>query len=124
MTAQAISGVTYALEENNWNYDNFRLVFEPGAASAAFSYTAKQSDVVTYDIGLDGVYRFTETEVGTFAARGTWTAPDTFEIAYQLIGYSSAGTWTLTFDQNRINVIEDGVTGGYEYTGMKGALSR
>lgn len=117
--ALEVSGETYSLDDNNWNYDNFQLVFGPEADYAAFSYTAKESDVVSYQIGLDNVYRFTETDIGTFAAVGTWTAPDTFEISYQQIGYSNPGKWSLTFDQDGIDVVEVGVTGVYEYSGTQ-----
>ena len=75
--------------------------------------------MVAYRIGLDGVYRFPETEIGTFAAVGTWIAPDTFEIAYQHIGYSNPGKWSLIFSQDRIDVVEVGVTRVYRYTGTK-----
>jgi len=94
-------------------------VFNPETDYAEFSYTAKESDVVSYRIGLDGVYRFTETEIGTFAAVGTWIAPDTFEIFYQQIGYSNPGKWSLTFRQDGIDVVEEGMTGVYEYSGTK-----
>jgi hypothetical protein len=107
------------LEENNWNYDNFQLIFDPEADYATFSYTAKESDAVSYRVGLDDVYRFTETDVGTFAAIGTWTSPDTFEISYQLIGYSNPGKWSLTFKKYAIEVIEVGVTGEYKYSGIQ-----
>jgi CubicO group peptidase (beta-lactamase class C family) len=117
--AMAISGVTYLLEENNWNYDNFQLIFDPEADYAAFSYTARDSEVVSYHIGLDNVYHFTDTAIGTFAAVGTWTSPDTFEIWYQQIGYSNPGKWTLTFNENAIEVIEEGVTGEYRYLGIQ-----
>jgi hypothetical protein len=36
---------------------------------------------------LDGVYRFSETDIGPFATYGGWTVPNTFEINYQHIGY-------------------------------------
>jgi hypothetical protein len=102
--ALEISGETYSLEANNLNYDNFQFVFDPEADYAEFSYTAKESDIVSYHVGLDGIYHFTETKIGTFAAVGTWTMPDTFEISYQQIG---------------IDVVEVGVIGVYEYSGTK-----
>ncbi|MFN2126802.1 MAG: hypothetical protein ACK2TU_02985, partial [Anaerolineales bacterium] len=70
-------------------------------------------------IGLNNVYHFTDTAIGTFAAVGTWTSPDTFEIWYQQIGYSNPGKWTLTFNENAIEVIEEGVTGEYRYLGIQ-----
>ena len=117
--AMQISGNTYLLEENNWNYDNFKFVFDPESDYATFSYTTRQSDVILYDVGLDGVYRFTETNSGTFAAVGTWVTPQTFEISYQQIGYSNPGKWTLTFSDQAIEVIEVGVTGEYFYLGIQ-----
>ena len=116
--AMSISGNTYLLEENNWDYDNFQLVFEPDADYATFSYTTQRSDIISYQVGLDGVYHFSETTIGTFAAMGTWTSSDTFEISYQQIGYSNPGKWSLTFNNNGIEVVEVGVTGEYHYSGI------
>jgi len=117
--AKGISGNTYLLEENNWNYDNFRLIFEADENYATFSYTTKESDVVSYRVGLDNVHRFTETDFGTFAAVGAWISPDTFEINYQQIGYSTPGIWSLTFKKYAIEVVEVGVTGEYKYSGIQ-----
>lgn len=115
--AMVISGNLYLLEENNWNYDNFQLIIDPEADNVTFSYTAKESDEVSYRIGLDNVYHFTETANGTFAAVGVWSSPDTFEISYQQIGYSNPGKWSLTFKNDVIEVVEVGVTGEYKYLG-------
>jgi len=117
--ALEISGETYSLEANNWNYDNFKLNFERDRAFAVFSYTAKESEAVTYKVGLDDVYRFSENEGTTYAAKGAWTAADTFEISYQQIGYSNPGSWRLTFKEYNLHVVEMGVTGRYEYSGVQ-----
>lgn len=115
--ALEISGKIYSLDPNPWKYDNFQLIFDPDKAWAEFSYSAKQNDRFHYRIGLDNVYRFTATSGGTYAAVGAWTAPDTFSIEYELVGYSTSGQWTLTFDHDEIVVEEDGVTGTYTYRG-------
>jgi hypothetical protein len=115
--AQEISGETYSLEENRWNYDNFQFVFDPTLDYATFSYVAKVHDAASFHVGLDGVYRFTDTDVGSFAAYGSWTAPDTFEISYQQIGYSAPAQFILTFDQDEIDVTEVSLTGSYTYSG-------
>jgi CubicO group peptidase (beta-lactamase class C family) len=115
--AMEISGETYSLEANNWNYDDFQLVFEPLSDYAEFSYTAKVYDVAAFDVGLDGVYRFSESDIGSFAAVGTWTAPDTFELSYQQIGCSAPSQFILTFEQDKIDVTEVGLTGSYTYSG-------
>jgi CubicO group peptidase (beta-lactamase class C family) len=112
-----ISGKTYALEANNWNKDNYQLVFDPAFNHAVFSFTAKVDEVASIQVGLDGVYRFSETEGGNFAAFGSWTSPNTFEIFYQHIGYSAPTQLILTFDQQMIEVTETSVTGSTTYSG-------
>ena len=116
-TALKVSGATYSLEDNRWNYDNFQIVFSPGLDHALFSYTAKVHDAASFHVGLDGVYRYSETDIGRFAAVGTWTAPNTFELSYQQIGYSAPARFILTFDQDEIRVKEVGLTGTYTYSG-------
>jgi CubicO group peptidase (beta-lactamase class C family) len=115
--AREISGETYSLEANNWSMDNFQLVFDPALDYAVFSFTAKVDEVASIQVGLDGVYRFSETESGGYAAFGTWTSPNTFEIFYQHIGYSAPTQVTLTFDQDRIEVTEISVLGSTTYSG-------
>jgi len=115
--ALEISGETYSLEENNWNKDNFQLVFDPALDYAVFSFTAFVDEVASIQVGLDGVYRFSETESGGYAAYGSWTSANTFEIYYQHIGYSAPTQLSLTFDQDRIEVTEISVTGSTTYSG-------
>lgn len=115
--ASEISGKTYSLEKNNWDYDNFRLDFESGTDTAQFGYTAKMSDVVSYMIGLDGIPRLTDTNNAIYAARGYWETPDTFVIHVEIIGYSTRDEWRLTFDGGDLYVEEIGVTGTYRYGG-------
>lgn len=87
--------------------------------SAKFSYTAKEDNVAVFKVGLDGVYHFSETAIGPFAANGSWTAPNTFEISYQQIGYSTPAKFILTFVGDGITVEEFGVVGSYTYAGIK-----
>jgi len=115
--AQEISEETYSLDSNPWKYDNFKLLFDSHKEYAEFSYTAKEKDVVTYEVGLNNVYRLTESNGDTYAAIGSWTTPDTFVIDFELVGYSTRGKWILTFDNEEIAVEEVGVTGVYNYGG-------
>ncbi|WP_420630272.1 serine hydrolase domain-containing protein [Candidatus Leptofilum sp.] len=115
--AKEISGKTYALENNNWNYDNFKLVFDPALDVAECSYTARVGDTAVFNVGLDGVYRFTETDIGCMAAMGKWIAPDTFELTCQQIGYSAPAKFVLSFNQDEIDVTEVSQTGAYTYGG-------
>jgi CubicO group peptidase (beta-lactamase class C family) len=116
--AMQISGAVYSLETNNLKYDNFQLIFNPSWNYASFSFTAKESDVAAFKVGLDGVYHFSETEIGTYAAYGSWTAPNIFEINYQHIGYSTPAKFILTFVGDVITVEEHGVVGSYTYEGV------
>lgn len=118
-TALKISGETYSLDPNPWKYDNFQLVFDRDKNYAEFGYTVKEDDVVNYKIGLNNVYQLTESNGDTYAAVGSWTSPNTLEIDYELIGYSTKGKWILTFDDDRIEAKEVGVTGTYTYGGKK-----
>ena len=115
--AQEISGKIYTLESNNWNYDNFKIVFDPGLDYAEFSYTVKTQDAAAFSVGLDGVYRFTDTEIGCMAAVGSWTASDTFELTCQQIGYTAPAQFVLIFKQDEIEVTEVSQTGSYTYSG-------
>ena len=117
--ALEISGETYSLDSNPWKYNNFQLVFDSGKDYAEFSYTVKENDVVTYQIGLDNVYRLTASNGDTYAAIGSWTRPNTFIIDYELVGYSTRGKWNLTFNADEIAVEEKGVTGVYTYKGKQ-----
>jgi len=126
--AKEISGKTYSLSDsvdsNPWLHDNFRLVFDEDKDYAEFSYTLKKDEVVSYHVGLDNVYRITETNKGkinegTYAAIGEWTAPNIFTINYELFGYATKGRWKLTFNNNEIMVEETGITGVYSYGGKK-----
>ena len=114
---QKISGKTYALESNPWQYDNFQLVFVPGRDEAEFRYIVEGSDAVSYRVGLDNVQRLTESNGKTHAAVGKWVASDTFVINYELVGYTTRDRWTLTFEKDEIAVEEVGVTGVYTYKG-------
>ena len=120
--ALKISGITYQLESNNFNYNNFRLIFDRELNYASFAYTAKESDSVEFRVGLDGVYQFSDTDLGQFAARGRWSSSDKFEIEFQHIGYSSSTRFGLTYEGDNIVVDEIGIVGSYTYAGSKKQL--
>jgi hypothetical protein len=117
--AQKISGNMYSLDANLWKYDNFKLVFNPEKEYAEFSYTAKENDVVHYRVGLDGIFRLTETNNSTYAAAGSWISPNTFSIDCEIIGYTTRDKWNFTFEDDEILVEEVGVTGKYYYGGKR-----
>ncbi|MCO4769633.1 MAG: serine hydrolase [Deltaproteobacteria bacterium] len=117
-TAARVSGVTYALESNPFNTNNLRFVFEPGASHAELSYTARESWVVDFRVGLDGVRRDTQTPISTFSAVGEWTGPNTFLLTNEIIGYSTFDTWEFSFVEDRVQVTERSISGDYVYEGQ------
>ena len=118
-TASRISGATYQLEKNDWNYDNFQLKFYGQGDFAEFSYTAKLGEAVKMRIGLDNVPRLTDTNSHTYAGIGYWSAPDTFTIKYEVVGYSTQDQWNLTFSDTAVTVEEiNEITGKKTYSGI------
>jgi hypothetical protein len=105
--------------KTRWNCCNFQFIFDPVFYYEAFSYTAKVQHAAFFHIGLDGVYRFTDTDtdIGPFAAFGCWTSPDTCKTSIQQIGHSAPLRFILTIDQDEIEVTEVSLTGSYTYSG-------
>jgi len=117
---QVISGQVYTLEENRWDYDNFSLKFDGEKKEAMFSFSERGQKPIQIVVGLDGKYRFTETEVSRFAARGRWIEESAFELEYQQIGYSAPVRFTFSFAGNTIQVLEESLTGNLSYRGKTG----
>ena len=85
-----------------------------------YIYTAKDGkEVINQQVGLDNLHRFAYTNGHTYAAVGTWSAPNTFTIDYEVIGYSTQDRWNLTFTEDGISVEEiNELTGVKTYTGI------
>lgn len=115
--ATQISGATYAMETNPFNTDDIRFVFDPEKNHAELSYTARETWKVDYEIGLDGVRRFTKTNDSVFAAVGRWTSATTFSIDVEIVGYSTFDRWEFTFEGDTIRVTEFSIAGDYSYGG-------
>ncbi len=117
--ARQISGATYRLDANRWLHDNLRLAFGLDDAIADFSYDTQTGGTVRYRVGLDNVYRLSEVNGDTYAARGGWHSTNTFCLDVELVGYSNRDRWTLTFDEEGVQVEESGVTGDESYRGTR-----
>ena len=112
-----VSGQTYETDANPFNTDNIRFVFDPDLDVARLRYTARETWDVAYEIGLDGVIRFTETNDSVFAAVGEWTSPDTFRVDVEIVGYSTFDSWDFVFGDDIVDVHEHSITGTYRYRG-------
>lgn len=119
--AGQISGKEFRLDTsvkvNPWQHDHLKLRFDEQTKLATLSYSKQKKELIEYQIGLDNQYQITRLEGNAYAAKGEWTSPNTFSVSYELIGYSSRGKWTFTFDQDKIEVNEIGMTGDYTYEG-------
>lgn len=114
-----ISGATYLLASNPWRNNHLKLVFTTDKDYATFSYTTKENELVSYEVSLNNVYRLTDCSGNNYAAVGIWATPNQFIINYELIGYSSIGKWTLTFENEEVLVEEVSQSGTYSYQGKK-----
>lgn len=119
--AKTITNKTYSLnqsiENNPWQYNSFKFIFDENKDYAELNYKMNKDDQIQLQIGLDNIYRYSESFRGTYAARGKWINNNTFEVEYELIGYASKGKWRFVFENDSITVKEGGVTGMYEYKG-------
>jgi hypothetical protein len=75
--------------------------------------------VINMLVGLDNVHRFADTNDRIYAAVGSWSAPNTFTVDYEVIGYSTQDRWNLTVTEDGISVEEiNELTGVKTYTGV------
>ena len=109
------------METNPFNTDNVRFSFAADSATAQMRYTARESWDLAFTIGLDGVYRTTETTLGPVAAKGRWRSPTTFELDVEIIGYSTFDRWEFTFTDAGVQVVEHSISGMFEYAGAAAA---
>lgn len=115
--AEKVSGITYAMDSNPYKTDNVRLLFDKSKPYAELSYTARESWAPDFRIGLDGIQRYTNTNVGIFAAAGKWMSRDTFAVEVEIIGYTTFDSWEFRFVGDQLIVTEASITGTYTYTG-------
>jgi hypothetical protein len=87
-TASDVSGSTYAFGDNPFGWKTLAFVFEPGEEIAQIIL-----DEVPLQIGLDNLYRASETAQGyEMLLRGRWVDESTFVIDYP---YSLSGMMVL-----------------------------
>lgn len=117
--ATAVSGATYVMEDNPFNTNDIRFVFDNMKDFAELSYTARESWRIDCKVGLDGVHRVAHSSPNRVAAVGEWISPDTFRVETEMIGYSSFDTWEFTFAGKRLTVTEASIAGDFTYVGRQ-----
>ena len=84
-TARRISGMTFAVEPNDLEIEEFSLEFA-GPAEAVFRFRHGGGRLDHWPVGLDGVYRMSEGPFGLpQGLRGEWTDGKTFAMEYDNI---------------------------------------
>jgi hypothetical protein len=111
-TARSVSGRWFSIESNMLGLERLRMTFKEGTDKA--DLTAKVADKeFNYQVGLDGVYRFSETSPSgdPTAVRGRWTAQDRFVLDYNEITRINRFRMELNFSGERVNLIFSEPTG-------------
>jgi CubicO group peptidase (beta-lactamase class C family) len=104
-TAQAISGQTYLLEENDYGFETVSLSFEEDNPVASFLL----NDGPALLVGLDHVYRLsTPSQIGAIPfyhpviLRGGWENDTRFVMDYQEMSIQDWIQIILTFEEDRL----------------------
>jgi CubicO group peptidase (beta-lactamase class C family) len=111
--AKQVSGKTYAFDPSPSPFKTIALAFEEGSdeATVSLAFGPKHIHVV---VGLDGVYRITQSERFWRAYRGSWEDDSTFTIDYQVIDYTERGKVRLRFREDGLTAwFQDFIAGDY-----------
>lgn len=111
-TAARISDKLFIMEENPLGLESFSMNFAEGVSQARL--VAKVSGrEYRYAVGLDGVYRFTETSPSgdPAALRGRWETPERFALDYNEVTRINRFRMDFTFTGDEVNLLFDEPTG-------------
>jgi CubicO group peptidase (beta-lactamase class C family) len=122
--AAQVSGKTYVFDANERGIQSFSLVFAEGADSAHLIWKVA-GRTMDFPVGLDDVFRLTQLGPpdaaalaegeGTYvktpehpdvtvSVKGSWTSENTFQISFQLLGYSFSTVKDFTFTRDGVDV--------------------
>jgi CubicO group peptidase (beta-lactamase class C family) len=103
-TAKAISGKTFIFETNPLGMESAGFVFSD-AAEATFTLKLSGSELVSWPVALNGVYRFFPGEHDLpMGLRGTWLDDKTFLLEYDSIANNDHTLLQLHFEGERVVV--------------------
>jgi hypothetical protein len=94
--AELISNVTYVFDPNPSPFKTISMVFEPGSNEARLSLAFGPKHIHV-DVGLDGLYRHSQSEGFWRAYRGAWEDDSTFAVDYQVVDYTERGKVRFRF---------------------------
>ncbi len=96
-----ISGKTFVFDPNEIQFKMGSLAFAEGEDEAGFELSFGYQ-VVRAQVGLDDVYRLTQTAGSMRAFKGVWADDSTFAISYQVVGRTEKGTFLLVFGREAV----------------------
>ncbi len=117
--ASRISGKFYTLEPNPLQLDTVSIKFN-GSSEATITVGLAGNPLVSYQVGLDGAYRFAAGFDGRPAGyRGYWLDTQTFFLEYDGIANNDHSLLELTFDGEQVvfEVSETSHVVGVQFTG-------
>jgi CubicO group peptidase (beta-lactamase class C family) len=114
-TAKEISGRTYKFDSNQFDYENISFTFQQNKKTALCKIRLKGVDYEA-EIGLDNIYRVTETGDKQLAFKGHWSDDKTFLLSYNDIGNTKRGVASITFENNVLKYLINTLIGESELT--------
>ncbi len=121
----SISGKTFEFEANRIGFSSCTLSFAPGSPEAELAFVI--SGVTgRLAIGLDGRYRFSNSNGQRWACRGEWETGDTFVLDQERVGKVQRRVARLSFRDNALSFeVTDRVRGTVEqYQGREAATDQ
>ncbi len=119
--AKALSGKTFVFEANPLNIETMRFVFND-TAEATLNIKVSDSDMASWTIALDDVYRFFPGQYDLpMGLRGTWLDDETFVLEYDNIANNDHTLLHIRFEAERV-VIEARETAHELGTTVEGRL--
>jgi len=117
--AVQISGRTYTFEPNRMKLKDMAFTFRPGEKECQAEMTVPKG-TYTSAVGLDGRYRISDSDRGSWAYKGSWETADRFAVTYRVLGYTSQGQAVFDFEGEKVKVgITDRSTGAaFEFMGQ------
>jgi CubicO group peptidase (beta-lactamase class C family) len=116
---QQISGKTFLFDANEIQIKKGSITFTPGEDEARLELSIGHQTIKT-QVGLDNVFRLSETSGSLRAYKGMWENDSTFVMSYQVVGRTERGTARLVFGSKRMKATFYNVMEGipYELTGQ------
>lgn len=103
-TAKTISGKTMVFGQNPYGWESITLAFD-NSAVATLKLKLSGSEMASWPIALDGVYRFFAGQYGLpMGLRGTWADDKTFVVEYDNIGGNDHIFLRFRFEGDRVMV--------------------